>query len=453
MTEPVQHPHMTDYLARQRWFSAPVGRFTVSAVQPLSWLSDPLTGLGVRIELVTVTTANGRHVYNLPLAYRSEPVDSIGYGLVGMETWDEGDFYVYDAMHDPEARTVLMNGFFGPPKVADMVFHRTGIEIDVDADTPSVALSVDQSNTSIIVGETALLKWFRRVVPGRNPDVEVHQALSGPGSDSVAALFGWISTSNADGLPGYDLAMLQRFLRTATDGWESARTSVRDLLADPELAASEAGGDFAGDAERLGATTAHVHELMADSFPTEIWATEQLGALAERLRARLTAAAADAPMLAPLVPRIEECYDALARLDMAVHAQRVHGDLHLGQTLRTTAGWKIIDFEGEPAAPLAERTMLDTPARDLAGMLRSFDYAAHSVLLQTGADTLERAEEWVARNRAAFLSGYGFVPDEGATIVLSAYEIDKAVYEVVYELHHRPDWVTLPLRALERLVS
>ena len=143
-------------------------------------------------------------------------------------------------------------------------------------------------------------------------------------------------------------------------------------------------------------------------------------------------------------------------LDGPVLAQRVHGDLHLGQTLRTTAGWKLIDFEGEPAAPLAERVALDSVWRDVAGMLRSFDYAAHSYLVQTGGgvdDQVARAQAWVERNRQAFLRGYAGSEDEAVGIVLDAYEIDKALYEYVYERDHRPDWAPIPRAALERMLS
>lgn len=450
---------IADYLAKQRWFSGSEepADIEITDTRALGWLSDPLDGLGVRIELVTVRTPAGERTYNLPLSYRREPVDANAYGLIGAETWSEGDFYVYDALHDHEARLILMRGFFGGAGPTDLDYvTRVELGPETDAaiaeDSPSVLLAVDQSNTSIVIDDVALLKVFRRVVPGRNPDIEIHAALSETDGDSVAEILGWLSTNEPDSAPGYDLAMLQRFLRTATDGWESARASIRDLLADPDLEPQEAGGDFAAESERLGATLAYIHDQMAEHLETQVWGRQELGELADRLRGRLDALIERAPELGDYAEAIRARYARVAGLDISVRAQRVHGDLHLGQTLRTSVGWKIIDFEGEPAAPLADRVRLDSPARDLAGMLRSFDYVARSFLLQTGASgSTERADAWVQRNRDAFLRGYGFADDVAPAILLGAYEIDKAAYEVVYEAAHRADWVSIPLRAIETL--
>ena len=220
------HPHLARYLARQRWFGAGEADFVVVSVQALKWLSDPLGGRGVRVELVTIETASGsRQTYNVPLSYRSAQLESISYGLVGVESWSEGEFFVYDAMHDPEARSALIAGFFAEASGGDLSYTRTA-ELEIEVDSPSVVLAVEQSNTSIVVDETVLLKLFRKVVPGRNPDIEIHAVLAERGDESVAALQGWISTDLGDPAGDYDLAMAQRFLRTATDGWESARASV-----------------------------------------------------------------------------------------------------------------------------------------------------------------------------------------------------------------------------------
>ena len=137
----------------------------------------------------------------------------------------------------------------------------------------------------------------------------------------------------------------------------------------------------------------------------------------------------------------------------------MHGDLHLGQTLRTTGGWKIVDFEGEPVKCLAERVLPDSPWRDVAGMLRSFDYAARGVAVDLASDAdsghqqAYRGDEWVSRNTAAFLDGYtaGAGLDPVATLICDAYVADKAVYEVVYEARNRPTWIGIPLGAIERL--
>ncbi|WP_228552064.1 maltokinase N-terminal cap-like domain-containing protein [Mumia zhuanghuii] len=452
-----------DYLVRQRWFAGEGAGWELVAIEPRGWLQRPGTGLGVRFELVTVRGPGGTQTYNMPLAYRQEPVEANAYGLVGVyapapgETAEE--LFVYDALHDPEARQALVRGFFAdaPDDTAYASLLPVGEDGEpvIGPDSESVLLAVEQSNTSMVVGETALLKVFRKVVAGRNPDVEVHDALAGPGDEAIAALWGAISTPSDAGT-SYDLAMLQRFLRTASNGWDSARASVRDLLAEPDLAPEEAGGDFAAESERLGATVRFVHGLMAERLETAEWDGDALTALADRLDARADALAERMPDLAPYVGAAQDRYARLRALGGPVLAQRVHGDLHLGQTLRTTAGWKLIDFEGEPAAPLAERVALDSVWRDVAGMLRSFDYAAHSYLVQTGGgvdDQVSRAQAWVDRNRQAFLRGYAASEGEAVDVLLGAYEIDKALYEYVYERDHRPDWAPIPRAALERMLS
>jgi maltokinase len=160
---------------------------------------------------------------------------------------------------------------------------------------------------------------------------------------------------------------------------------------------------------------------------------------------RLLAAAEIAPALAPHIPGLLRCFDHLGA--ETLDTQRVHGDFHLGQTLHTPAGWKIIDFEGEPAKTMAERRALDASWRDIAGMLRSFDYAAASV-------PGPHSTVWAAECRTAFLRGYAGAGLSAADrSMLRAYEADKAIYEVVYETRNRPDWIGIPLRAVAALAA
>jgi maltokinase len=207
-----------------------------------------------------------------------------------------------------------------------------------------------------------------------------------------------------------------------------------------------------------------VHAELARALGT---AERDPAVLAAAWSARLDAAARDAPVLAPYVDAVRTVYDAVAALPDPVPTHRVHGDLHLGQLLRTTHGWLILDFEGEPSAPLAERRRPDSPMRDVAGMLRSFDYAAFFQLLSTDPDAfaddrsaptplLWHAKEWTARNRDAFCDGYavraGVDPRRHGPL-LRAFELDKAVYEVVYETRSRPSWVPIPLSSIKRLTA
>ncbi|QMW65224.1 aminoglycoside phosphotransferase [Mumia sp. ZJ1417] len=479
-----------DYLVRQRWFAGEGEGWELATIEPRGWLQRPSTGLGVRFELVTVRGPGGTQTYNMPLAYRHEPVEANAYGLVGAYAPGHGELadelFVYDALHDSEARQVLVRGFFAdtPDDTTYLSLLPAGDDGEpvIGTGSESVLLVVEQSNTSMVIDETALLKVFRKVVAGRNPDVEVHDALAGPGDEAIATLWGAISTTSSGTTApvgtSYDLAMLQRFLRTASNGWDSARASVRDLLAEPELAPEDAGGDFAAESERLGETVRLVHALMAQRLATATWDEGGLTALADRLDARLADLLTRMPDLDRYADVARARYDRLRSASGPVLAQRVHGDLHLGQTLRTTMGWKLVDFEGEPTATLAARVALDSAWRDVAGMLRSFDYAAHSYLVQTGGgegDQVTRAQAWVARNRAAFLRGYGVStgstseqppvetaatppvetaatpPVEPVETLLDAYEVDKALYEYVYERDHRPDWAAIPRAALERM--
>jgi maltokinase len=175
------------------------------------------------------------------------------------------------------------------------------------------------------------------------------------------------------------------------------------------------------------------------------------------MRRRLVSVAADVPELQPHVPHIRAVFDALAGSGISAPIQRIHGDLHLGQTMRTTAGWVLIDFEGEPATDLARRVENMSPLRDIAGMLRSFDYAAFHLLGRQEPDPqLEyRATEWTTRNREAFCDGYATVgPDPRENpLLLRALELDKAVYEVAYEARNRPSWLPIPLASIGRIAA
>jgi maltokinase len=177
------------------------------------------------------------------------------------------------------------------------------------------------------------------------------------------------------------------------------------------------------------------------------------------MRERLDTAVTVAPELLPYAPSLAKAFDDLADYDEVVAAQRIHGDYHLGQVIRTVVGWKLVDFEGEPEKPLAERVALDSPLRDVAAMLRSFDYAARHLQVIDHPDDEQiayRANEWAQRNRSAFCDGYakssGRDPRD-AEVLLRAYETDKVVYEAVYEARNRPSWLAIPLVGAERLAG
>ncbi len=435
------------FIAGARWFGAKGRGFEVTDVQEIPLRED------LRITLATVTFEGGETAtYQLPMAYYDKPQEHLDHALVG--TWMDkelGEVFAYDALHDHAMTPTLLEAFAQSASYDGLSFHHVG-DHDLDLEARSAVLSAEQSNTSVAYGEDSLLKVFRKVTPGRNPDIEVHEKLTEAGVEHIAHLYGWAEYDD------YHLAMLQQFLRTASDGWELALTSVRDLFASPDVAASEAGGDFAAEVHRLGGAVAQIHLALAETFPTD---TVSPVDLADDMDTRLEAATAAAPALADHASGLRARFADLRGLPDPVPSQRIHGDFHLGQTLRTVKGWKIVDFEGEPAKPLAERVLPDSPWRDVAGMLRSLDYAS-SVIDDTpteaGEHTASRALEWSDRNRSAFLDGYrevtGLDARTGeAAVLVSAYEADKAVYEVVYETRNRPDWVRIPLDAIQRLTS
>jgi trehalose synthase-fused probable maltokinase len=304
-------------------------------------------------------------------------------------------------------------------------------------------LNVEQSNTSVVLGERLILKVYRLLEPGENPDVEVSAFLTDVGFGETPAVAGHLTyVSDGDRAAA---AMLQEYVPSTGDGWAAMLDALAD---DPDRATRMA--------VEVGALTARMHAALASrptdpAFPARLathadsalWRasaesqlTQALAALSGDARARLEA----------LAPSIRARFDTgfgFASRDEPV--TRIHGDYHLGQLLaRTDGGLSVIDFEGEPARPLDERRKPSSPLRDVAGMLRSLDYAARTVERRAPV----AAVTWLPEAREAFLGAYG-----AARPALEAFELEKALYEVRYEANNRPDWLWLPLRAIGRLAA
>jgi Uncharacterized protein, probably involved in trehalose biosynthesis len=437
-------PH---WLPTQRWFAAK-GR-AIASVSVVAAVPLPVAD-GPRVDhvLVAVAFADGgpaQH-YQLHVARDTAPAGEFDHVTIG----PVGDRIAYDGLWDPRVTAWLLGAVRTGTEVGDLRFiPEPGAEIPEPG--PGRVLGVEQSNTSVVWGDCSILKTFRLVQPGVNPDLELHRALRSVGSTQVAALQGAVEGTLHD--EPVTLGMLQDYAANSADGWAMALASVRDLFAEADLHADEVGGDFAGEAARLGETIAIVHAQLRTALGE---GSRDAAELVANWTARLDTAVAEIPDLAPYTEAIRAVYAEVAG---SVATQRVHGDLHLGQTLRTPQGWLVLDFEGEPAAPLAERVRPDSALRDVAGMLRSFDYAAfHSFAGDPEPDQqrLWHAGEWAQRNRAAFCDGYalraGRDPREDGAL-LRAFELDKAVYEVVYETRNRPSWVSIPLDSIARLVA
>jgi maltokinase len=445
-----------EWMPHQRWFGAK-GRPWADVTEDGFFLDrgNPV----VSVHRVRITYADGaQEVYLVPLSWRDHPAEELATAFVGSVTNDGQETYAYDAMRDREATTPWLIHLVNASTVGPMHFHPAGVAY-IPEGLPGDIVSGEQSNTSLIYGSEAILKLFRRLEPGLNPDVEIHDALRATSNPHIAPLLGHIEIDDPEaGVAPATVAMLQTFVPNASDGWRLATASVRDLYAEGDLHADEVGGDFAADSERLGAATASVHADLAQVLPTEPAEPDWFGRVAGEMTGRLEEAVAVVPQLAEHADGLRRLYAALGDNREPVVRQRVHGDLHLGQVLRTATGWIMLDFEGEPARPLADRRVLDSPLRDVAGMLRSFDYAARHMLVEQPDDPQRayRAQEWAQRNRDAFCRGYseasGLDPC-GESPLLRALEADKAVYECVYEARNRPHWLMIPLQSLARLAE
>jgi maltokinase len=444
---------LATWLVKQRWFAGK-GRI----VHDLAVVADTqiIPGdPGLRHLLVTVSHGATSDTYQLFVGSRARLPARLRHARIGSHDGLE----IYDGLHDSALTRVLLDSIVDDRTVDLLRFCRVpGAELEAGLD--SLVLTGEQSNTSLVFGESAIFKVFRRVSPGPNPDLEVALALAQLGSSHIAEPYGWVET-RMDGATTV-LGILSGYLRAASDGWLLAATSVRDLYASDGARAADAGGDFAGEAERLGAATAQVHRDLADAFGRSELDPEAVREMAEQMFRRLDMAIATVPELAPYEDKIGDAYSKLAKLAEPVPAQRVHGDYHLGQVMRTQTGWVVLDFEGEPASPLAQRRARSSPLRDVAGMLRSFDYAArHQLVTRPDADVRDhqsglggQASDWVRRNSDAFCLGYAEAggPDPaGNAVLLRALLLDKAVYEVIYEARNRPTWLPIPLESIAEL--
>nr|WP_231747631.1 phosphotransferase [Auraticoccus cholistanensis] len=440
---------MLEHIRRARWFGGKGRETELLGVEPLPWLTPAGSWPAVRPEIAEIGYEDDTvEQYQLLLSYR--PAGGQGAGgdvLATEEVPGLGRVDVHDATRDPEAMAAVLRALVAGRTVeegAASLRCRTVPGHRLTDDLAPRLFGGEQSNSSVMLGEVAMIKAFRRLEPGRNLDIEVHHALAGDPRARAARLYGWIEAEWQSGSRHHaaDLAMVVEQLHQARDGWELA------------LAACTEGTDFTAEAHALGVALRGVHEALADHFPTGEVPGQTLGQTMVR---RLHAAVREAGELADVREELEALF---ARVEpLRPTTQRVHGDFHLGQTLLTSEGWKIIDFEGEPMKTMDERREPDSRWRDVAGLLRSFDYAAGSAAAAASADPVgsaaaTAAQGWAQACTDAFLTGYSGDRPLSAedSLLLQAYVADKAVYEVVYEVRNRPAWVGIPLRALERLV-
>ncbi|MBT2584695.1 1,4-alpha-glucan branching enzyme [Arthrobacter sp. ISL-95] len=450
------------WLPGKRWFPVKSPDF---ALEQVGGFSLPQTGGDAQFEVVllavTHRTADGgsrTDVVQVPLSYRSRPLSEAPTALLGEFTDPEqGLRLVYDAVYDADFVTAWLELMRSEGKVGGAQGHLTRGRVPLPEHPTSVkVLSGEQSNTSVIIDDghsAAILKVFRVLAAGKNPEVELGAALTAAGTTEVPATLGWITgswrgpASNGSATATGELTVAHEFLLGGLDAWRLA------------VEAAAAGKDFTAEARGLGAATAAVHARLAETFGTrdgQEQGPEIIATVDRRVRASWAEASS---AVGPHDQQLDALLAALDPRDVG-QLQRVHGDLHLGQILLVPGAegqpgrWAILDFEGEPLRTIDERNNPDLPLRDVTGMLRSFDYAA-------GAATRENAdakvsETWVDDCAAAFLEGYSDVTpgtiDRRSPLFVALW-LDKALYEVVYELRNRPDWLSIPVNASRRILD
>ena len=404
-------------VSRARWFGGKGLAAELTRLTPLPWLTDESRLPRVRPEVAQVCYADGRQEnYVLLVGQTAEPATTV---VAHLDDPSLGPVALVDAAADAGCMEALLTSLVDPTHPAMEWLDASAI-----VPTPEVRLwPGEQSNTTICIGADRMLKLFRKIEAGRNLDVEVLGALNGSGV--TPDLYGTL-VADIPGVGRTDLGMFVERVQNVRDGWQWA------------CEACVAERDITAEATQLGHTLRSVHERLAVAFGSSKTSGAEVAAV---MRERLHAAEAQVSELTAVRSSLDLAVRALN--DTELVTQRVHGDFHLGQVLRSPDGWTIIDFEGEPLKTLDERRRPDSVWRDVAGMLRSFDYVRGAHPDPTSA----QAQAWCAAAGQGFLDGYceGAAPDQA---VLDAYVLDKAVYEVVYETRNRPDWVPIPLDAV-----
>jgi trehalose synthase-fused probable maltokinase len=416
----------------------------------------PLTEQPLGLAVLEVEFLPGTHeLYQLPIGARPE-----GEWADGVIATNEG-MAIYDAMSDPEMVRQLVRLIAAGTEIetgqGTAEFHSVGDGLGSDV-AEVRPMGAEQSNSSVVLDERLVLKAYRRLGAGPNPELEILRFLTERDFPHIAALRGWYGHSGR--LIDATLGIVQDFLAGATDGWDLA---LADLREDPAR--------FAARARALGEVTGRLHTALGSenadaAFAPEETSAEALGLLTATVDEEIERVFLDLPdgleVLAPIRGRGEEVREKLRMLTHVGSAGRVirhHGDYHLGQVMHTADGdWVVLDFEGEPARTLIERRRKRSPLRDVAGMLRSFAYAATASELLHGAPAPAGWEEEV---RAAYLDGYleetdqSLLPPGRAAVerLLAVFELEKAVYELRYELNNRPDWVKIPVAGIARLLE
>jgi maltokinase len=452
----LEGPALQEWVVAQRWFGSKARE--VSHVDVVETVTLRTEAPRLVLALVEAVFSAGTHeTYQVPLGLRPE---SEGWSERVILTHD--GWTVYDGLADPALGRELLHRMRSeselPVEDGVLSFHWASSATVALGGTVDVRpVGVEQSNSSIVFGEELILKAFRRVEPGENPELELLRFLSARGFPHIAPLTGWYEFEGR--LVDATLGILQQYLAGASDGWELAL----DMLAsDPD--------GLLEHIRTLGTVTGDLHTALGSdasdpAFAPDEPSTESLSLLTATVDEQIERVFVELPEMdavAPLAGRgqdVRESLQLLSHIGAGGKVIRTHGDLHLGQTMLTPdRGWVLLDFEGEPARSLPERRLKRSPLRDVAGMLRSFSYAAAGAEILRGRPA---PPDWEGRAREAYLKGYRAHADaallppgqEAIDKLLAVFELEKAVYELRYELNNRPDWVAIPVAGIVRLVD
>jgi trehalose synthase-fused probable maltokinase len=446
---------LREWIQVQRWYASKSRSIaSIEIVENVTLREEPL----LLLALVQTRFATGTHeLYQLPLALRRPTADGgATAGLIArIDDWE-----VFDAMAEPAEASELLRRIRAGDEIetaeGTFSFHCADRRVEVRGDVGARLIGVEQSNSSIVFDDRVVLKAFRKLEPGVNPELEVLRFLGSHGFPNIAPLQGWYDYEGA--ALSSTLGVVQTYYPDAVGGWELA---LDEITSEPET--------FLDLLASLGSVTAQMHNMLASDAGDPAFSPEQpshealslLTATVDEDIERIFVRLPDDERVAPIRGRgqdVRERLAARAQIGVGGRVIRTHGDYHLGQTLSTPRGWVIIDFEGEPARPLPERRQKRSPLRDVASMLRSFAYVTSAEQIQRGRSAPEGFEQ-AARER--FLEHYfaqldpTLLPPGEAAIsnLLSIYELEKAIYELQYELNNRPDWVTIPVAGIRRLLE
>lgn len=467
------------FLPAQRWF----GSKARAVADATSLDHTPLPGTAGVLALFRIRYEDGgQETYQVPIVADSRDARFA-------DAMDEAAFCLALAEH------IRLGGSL-PGRHGTFRFTPTEALAEILPETPAKATRVrtEQSNTSVIFDRKAILKLFRKLTPGPNPDFEITDFLTRRTAfRGIARLAGSIAYTGPEG-DGTTLAVLQEFVPNQGEAWSATLDRLKEYYAADQVFAGTLAAADAEEARGLGALTGRLHMALASALEDPLMRPEPveaadvaawqggmhasldrvMGTLASAIDTLPTPARETARQVLDLAPRFHSELEAVQSLGEGVTKIRIHGDYHLGQVLKTRDGFVILDFEGEPARPLEERRARQCALKDVAGMLRSFDYAAHTGLYaameaapeEAGlADRLTPwAEHWLATVREAFLAGYlaetweagaSFLPRgrEALLTTLRVFELDKAIYELDYEINNRPAWLRIPLEGLRRAVA